>query len=324
MQGRAPLPLRNLLLGVLLGLAICLALWVKGRYAPAGPAPEPAHGDAPRIVALSPAVAITLKDLDLADRIVGRHAFDLALDKTIPVCGDQSGIDYEALIRVRPTHILTEWGTRDIPDKLQALAAANHWALRDYTQLTLDDVTSNALKIGLEFAPQNGIPIRGSNGEGTLYTGPQSKFVDLVQRMHEAWPAKHAPLNAGRILLLESIDPPAALGPGSFHHQILERIGGTPAITDGKPYITLDAEDILRLAPDGIIFLAPRDAAAAPSPAPTTDQLRARLGRIGTLDIPANRNGHLAVIDDPFCLTPSSALLGVTERMEQILKAWQP
>lgn len=326
MPRRDPNLPRLLLAAAFIG-AIAALIWaVRTGTSPAKSNAPSATNDpsTSRIVALSPALAITLRDLGVADRIVGRHGFDLALDKSIPVCGDQSGIDYEALIRVRPTDILMERGAAESPPRLRELAAKNGWQLRDYPLVTIDDVLDSTLKLGLLFAQTDETLIHGSNGARTLHPTPaQAAFANLVQRMKAAWLEKHPPPNAGRILLLESIDPPAALGPGSFHHQILERIGGTPAITTGKPYMTLDTEDILRLAPDGIILFAPRSPGTNPGPAPSADELRTRLGRIGALDIPAIRNTHTALIDDPFCLTPSTALLNVSEEMERILKHWR-
>ncbi len=307
--------------------ALALSLLILAARLVTRPAPAARTEAGPRIVALSPALAVTLRDLGLTTegggRIVGRHSFDIALDPSIPVCGDQSGIDYEALIRVRPTDVLTEWGTREIPDRLKSLAGQHHWTLHDYTQLKLDDVMDTTLKLGALYAQKDTIAIRGTNGEGVLHTDAgQDSFIDLVQRMHAAWSTPHAPIPAGRILLLESLDPAAAVGPGSFHQDILERLGGTPAIPTGKAYMTLDLEDILRLAPDGIVLLAPRPPRTPPGPAPAADALLKRLGRIGTLDIPAIRTKHIALIDDPCCLLPSSALLVYSEQLEAILKGW--
>jgi len=315
---------RFLLAGVAVLGTLAVVAWVV-RAAMGPPKFDAPPGDkalqatgTPRIVALSPAVAVTLRDLGLADRIVGRHGYDLALDPAVPVCGDQLGIDYEALIRVRPTHILTEWGAREIPARLKELAAANNWSLRDYTQLKLDDVIDNTVKLGLEFAGKDAAALGGD----AHAEAPPAALGSLVNRMQAAWRKPHKPLTAGRILLLESIDPPAAVGPGSFHQDILQRIGGTPAITSGKAYMTLDLEDILRLAPDGIVLLAPRPPRTPEGPPASTRDLIKRLGRIGTLDIPAIRNSRVALIDDPCCLLPGSSLLIYSEQLEAVLAAW--
>lgn len=302
----------RLVLGLLIAAAIGAAAWRYGSASRDADSAQPAERGSvtrfgnharsgePRLVALSPAIAIMLKDLGREDLVVGRHAFDMVLPKTVPVCGDQQGIDYESLLSVRPTDVLMQWGARDLPPRLVELSRQNGWAVADYRLLALDDVVAAAADLASHYG--------GSAG--------------LVERMRAAWaPHPGRFTAAGRVLLLESVDPPAALGPGSFHQQILERIGGTPAIARGKPYMTLDAEAVLAMAPDAIIVLAPREAGAEPV-AWTPEQVRARLGRLGELDIPAVKNGRLAVIDDPLGLTPSTALLGVTDKMERMLGAW--
>ena len=70
---------------------------------------------------LSPALAVIVRDLGLEANIVARHGFDIVLDKSIPVAGDQSGLDYEILLTAKPTHVLLEWGQREIPRRLGEL-----------------------------------------------------------------------------------------------------------------------------------------------------------------------------------------------------------
>jgi ABC-type Fe3+-hydroxamate transport system substrate-binding protein len=294
--GRVPSRMnRRSILALLIGL---LAVTACRRTAPTVSSEPPG----PRIVALSPAMAIMLRDLGVADRVVGRHGWDMVLDKSIPVCGDQAGIDYEALLRADPTDILLEWGSRPLPERLEQLTREHDWRVLNRTLLTLDDLTGAAETVQDRFAP--GAP-------------------SLAQRMTEAWSPRTG-LFAGRVLLLLSADPPAALGPGSFHQQILERLGGIPAVTEGKPYITMDAEDVLRLAPEAIILIAPRSAEApVPEGRADPEKVRAMLGRLGELDIPAVRDGRMALIDDPLSLTPSSAMIGFADELARILQAWR-
>jgi ABC-type Fe3+-hydroxamate transport system substrate-binding protein len=290
----------------LITLAAALAV-ASCRPAPPAPAPSPTPAppsdeEVPRIVALSPALAIMLRDLGVSEHIVGRHGWDMVLDKSVPVCGDQGGIDYEALIRTEPTHILLEWGSRPLPDRLDSLAGANNWEVANYTLLTLDDLEGAADDLERRFAPD------------------ASPAPALAERMAAAWSTREG-LYRGRVLLLISADPPAALGPGSFHHQILERIGGQPAFTEGSPYITMDAEDVLRLAPDAIILISPRSP-EAPSRETSAEDVRAILGGLGGLDIPAVGDGRLALIDDPLSLTPSSAMIAFADDLARILAGW--
>ena len=92
---------------------------------------------APRIVALGPSVGIILQDLGLEELVVGRHGWDLALDPDLPVCGDLNGIDYENLIGVRPTHVLLEWGSQEVPRRLEQEAhrPCVYWTWVEYREI---------------------------------------------------------------------------------------------------------------------------------------------------------------------------------------------
>jgi ABC-type Fe3+-hydroxamate transport system substrate-binding protein len=282
----------------------------RGSAMPTSPSKATAAAQPIRLVALSPALAITLRDLGFADLIVGRHQYDFVLDKSIPICGDQTNIDYEALLAAEPTHVELEWGKRDLPQRLRDLAASHGWTLKTYSLLTLDEVEACAKDLHATLRTARGDPRPWESTE-------------LALSMAKAWSKSDADLSrAGRVLLLASVDPPGLLGPTSFHHQILTRLGATPAITEGGPWQNRDAEDILRIAPDSIIVFRPRPFGTPPPPEPSPEELIAALGRVGTLDLPAIRAKRVALIDDPLGLTPSSAMVGVAERMDAILTRW--
>lgn len=263
----------------------------------------------PRVVVLSPALAVIMRDLGGADLVVGRHAYDLALDPSVPICGDQNGIDYEALLRAKPTDILIEWGDRPLPARLVALADDHGWSIDNMTLHKLDDI-ENACR----FIHDSFIAARHAHDTGVDFEPPAWDETNWHARMHAAWSPRDLS-GAGRILLLMSTNPPGALGPGSFHHQILLRIGATPAIADGSPYMSLDAEDVLRLAPDGIILVIPE---SEPSPADAP----INLGPLATLDIPAIRTGRVALIGHPLALTPSTAMVDFADELAGILEQW--
>jgi hypothetical protein len=132
--------------------ALCVACVAACEKQPApGTQPTPAattpQSSQPRVVVLSPALAITLKDLGLEHMIVGRHGYDLVLDKSLPVCGDQAGIDYEALIRAKPTHVVLQWGARPLPDRLTELATTYDWIVVNQELLTLSDVRASTVEL---------------------------------------------------------------------------------------------------------------------------------------------------------------------------------
>lgn len=317
------------LLVALLSLACTTILGVgcDKKSSPAPPATV-ATVAAPRIVVLSPALAVLLRDLGLEPMIVGRHAWDLALDPALPVCGDQSGVDLEALLKVQPTHVVLQWGQRPLPQRLVDLARQHAWTIVNENPLALDDI------------PEVGQRLARAFEAAIAHEHSQERATALIEALNSACRkqgdnASPRPTSVpeptpwkGRILLLAATSPPAALGPSSWHHEILSRLGGVNAITSGGPYQTLDAEDVTRLAPDAVVIIQPRARTDAPTSARNRAadfdpaDFRTRLGPLADLDLPAITSGRIALIDDPLALTPSSSIIEVRKRLEQILAAW--
>lgn len=309
----------------LFGLWLCaMAVFVFACDKP-GPVGAPAPRSAatgPRVAALSPAIAVILRDLGRGDRVVARHGYDAWSPGTLPVAGDQQGFDYETLLRVNPTHVLVQWGGKALPDRLTSLAAQHGWVVRDLPLLTLADV---------EHAAQTLFELTRQDAPGEAGAWAQS---DLAKRLGAAWRERTpSPARAGRVLLLYSANPPTALGPGSFHHQLLERIGGTPAITEGSPFMRLDVEDVLRLAPDAIVLVRPESTTGdGDSPGPSRTGARAWrrlsggeldrvLGPLAGRAVPAMANGRVGVLTDPLAAVPGTNLIGLADDLAALLEA---
>ena len=280
----------------------------------------------PRIAALSPAVAVMLRDLGLEDRIVARHDFDKILSDTIPRAGSSLGWDLEVLIGVEPTHLVFQRTTADLPDRVTQLAGARGWTIVQRPLDTLDDIASFMDDLALLFDERAEVGVGpGSALEPDFDPDPG---VDLPgAALGRAW-RDRGPIadRAGRVLILGSLDPPAAMGPGSFHHQLITRMGMTPAIQDGAMWIEIDYEDIVSIAPDSIIVFAPdpdRDDERFGLPGtPDLDDARDALGPIAELPTPASESGRLGVIDHPLALLPASSLAEVARETEALLESW--
>lgn len=283
-----------------------------GRSAPPSPQKTGSTGTT-RIAALSPAVAIIVRDLGYEREIVARHAFDMVLRPEIPVAGDQADLNYEALLAVAPTHVFTQWGSRQLPDRLTSLASEYGWTLHETTLLTIDDLRREVRGIDAALRPDQ--------------SGPSPACAALLRRLDDSLRHRESATRAGRVLLLAGIDPPGALGPGSWHHEALVSTGASAAINEGSPWITLDHERLIALAPDAIVLLKPRTPGTPPPrggvEAPLLGaEVSAHLGRLASLDLPAIKNARLAMIDDPLALTPGTNLIDLAEQMGSILDAW--
>ena len=303
-------------------LPLCLgACLLGGCDEPASATDAPRAGseyEPVRIVALAPALGVIVRDLGLEDRIVGRHAWDMALSETIPTVGTHDDPDLEAILRVGPTHILVQEMETRVPASLRRMADEHGWTVWGFPLLTLDDIALTADELSMRFDPP---PARDrTNPDPTAYLSRRMPSA----RLADAWSDRGEPARAaGRVLLLAATDPPGAMGPGSFHHQLIERLGAEPALTDGGPWQELDHEDILRLAPDSIVLFRPVSAEAHDGVPPTPDETAAALGGIAALDVPAVRNGQIAWIDHPLGLLPASSLAEVADDVARAFASWR-
>lgn len=266
-----------------------------------------------RVAAVSPALAITLRDLGLADRIVARHAWDMVLDLKVPIVGDQSAVDFEALLAADPTHVMLEWGVRPVPERLAEMATRHDWRVKSWSLLSYQQVRASFGEIAAFLAD-------GAPGDGQEII---ARATELTARLDAACAQRPAATRAGTVLLLHSVMPPAALGPGSFHHEILERLGGRSALTSGGAYMQMHMEDLVRIAPESIVIVEPRDARGDAAKG-TSDwpSMERKLGAIARLQIPAVKERRVALIDDPLCLTPSSAMIGFAAELAGVLERW--
>src|SRR5690606_736579 len=103
------------------------------------------------------------------------------------------------------THVILQWGNRPLPDRLVRLAEEREWVVRNFDVLTLDEIVIAAEELAEMFAAERAGAVKA--------------------RLEQAWAKEEGLADAGRILLLHSVSPPGAMGPGSFHYQVLERIG---------------------------------------------------------------------------------------------------
>jgi len=283
--------------------------------------------ESPRFAVFSPAIGVMLRDLGFEDDIVGRHAYDNALSTSIPVVGSHIDIDDEMLITADPTVLIFEENTIAIPDRIRTLAEDRGWVIWTYTLESLDDIatTMDDLYLKLVGFPQDA---NNDNDPTTFEVDPTKRFdIELPSaRLVRSWsPMGNDASISGRTLILAGTDPAGALGPGSFHAQMIERMGIAPALVDGGMWQELDLEDLIALAPDSILVFAPQEnTQSVGEPAPMTwSEITQTLGPIATLDLPAIRDRRVGVITHPQGLLPSSTLGQVADEIRKTLATWR-
>ena len=308
-------------------VVVFLAACSKSPSNPTGSSSEasPISGHEIRLAALSPAIAVMLRDLGYEDRIVAKHDYDLILSDQIPAAGSELGFDLETLIETKPTHVFFQRTSAERSSRFSQIADEQGWVVFERPLNTLDDIATTMDDLYYLF---NGFPQREPGqhdmSEALDHALPSAALATTWSDLGPV--ADHA----GRVLVLGSVDPIGAMGPGSYHYQIIERLGATPAITEGSMWIELDYEDLIELNPDAIIIIAPRvgtDESAeserfAEPAQPTVEDALALLGPIADLPISAIERNQIGIIDHPLGLLPSGALGEVAQDIARMLREW--
>lgn len=267
---------------------------------PAGAASEATGAHHIRIVSLSPAISRTLVDLDIADLIVGRTPYCASLDRAIPVVGDLHDLDYEMLIRVRPTHVLVQPPASGINPRVVEMAEKRNWSLHMWR---LDRFTD----IG-ELVKDLPNVVFTNSIEGKYHALVRaSELLDGMLKIVESYDPD-AP-SSPRTLLIFGVDPVSAFGTETYLYEVFAALGGRNA-TDVKGYPQFTLEDVARMNPEAVILVRPgveRDD-------------RAVFGPIARMEIDAVKHDRLAVLTHPDALLPSSAVIGVAEELQAILQ----
>jgi len=280
---------------------------------PAPHAPDDASTATPdfRIVVLSPALADLLVELGLAPFIVGRDRFETRLPDDVPRVGDLERIDVEALLRLKPSDLVLQRGERGLEPGLRNLVAERGWNVVNVRIDDVDDIAAAADTLVTELT---------FGGDDALRAASADAAAALVERL-EAGIAPLPPAVAeqlGSALLLFSIDPIWALGPGSHLGDVLEDLGLAHAVGPGTPYRRLAAEDLVGLQAGVVIHVvgAARAGDGSTTPVrvasgPDDPLVRTALGPLARLGMPAVDAGRVMMLVHPRALLPGPSVLEV-------------
>jgi ABC-type hemin transport system substrate-binding protein len=266
--------------------AAALALWLATLAASAA---QPANQE-PRIVSLSPALSRTLVALGLGERIVGRTPWCASLDARIPVVGDLHRIDYERLLRVRPTHVLVQTPAAGLDPELHRLARREGWTLGAWRRLDrLDDI--RALVAGLP---------------GLLFGDAPPEAVKtharaLLAALDAAEASRPCEGDPGPLLLATGADPLLAFGARTYLDDLLRAWGLRNAVA-AEGWVPLALEAAVRRAPAWVVWVTDRgDPAPAALRAAFPDRVR--------------------VLDHPDALLPAATVAEIARALSRVLAA---
>ncbi len=277
---------------IILALCVLLLPACAERAAPAKSTPS----SAPRLAVLSPGFAATLIDLKRDHLIVARHAFDIVLHGSIPVAGNQSGLDYETLVSVRPTHIILEKNSQPLPERLPEFAERYGWQIVRLPALMLIDVRASISALDTIANPD---------------THPSPESINLTARFDALRDVLRTDAPPQELLLLSWVDPIGVMGPGSYHYELAKHMGLKPLPESGAHYITLSVEDLIRMDPPTIVLLIP-DA--------TTDDPASLIPRQARERLTACKLGNVILLNDPAALLASTTLIKLADDLRAALE----
>lgn len=277
---------------------LVLALVSCGRETESGGGgPKPTGG--PRIISLSPAISRTLVDFELHKHIVGRTPHCASIDQSIPVVGDLINVDYEAAIRLRPTHVLVQPPSGGIDQRLIELSKERDWTIGQWRLNGREDIEAMVRDLP-------GVLFEGDASREADATRQAARILNDIAAALSPVAGDAEPLFRGRVLIVHAVDPAVLVsGAGTYLDDILRTLGAANA-ANAQGWAKLTLEDVVRLDPEAIILVRPGRPA---NPAPLAD-----------LAIAAVRDKRIAVASDQDGEMPSSGIINVAREFQSILR----
>ena len=268
---------------IALALASMLVVLVACDRGPVDPArPASKASTSPRVVSLSPALTQALIDLGARDLLVGRTPFAPEEVAAVPVVGDLLDPELERIIAVRPDLLLIQPAASGVDPALRAMAEQRGWSIGTWRINRLRDVEGMVRDL---------VPLLVAAGADPrpLEAARTAWEADARGQLDAPCPAL---AEAGELVVLYGVDPPAAFGSGTYLDDVLRRLGGTNAITrPGYPELSL--EDLAILDPDTLLVLGDRDRG---------ELIERRLADAG-------RQPRVVVLEDGALLVPGTRLV---------------
>lgn len=265
----------------------------------------PMEEQVPRIVTLAPALTQMVVDLGLEQWLVGVSRHDEAAPPGVPVVGDILDLNMEALLSVRPTHVLAMQTREGLPGPLKELAEQGRFALASWPSPQSIEEVGQILLDERELLGEGERVERASLG---AILGVRERAMEVKLRMMSRL-AQLSRLTASRssarprVLLVLGTDPLGAVGPGTVHHQLLTTVNAINALEEaGSGYVVLEREKLLAINPDVILLLLPG------APGLGSLEKDARLAVFRGLEITAVQKRQIRLVAEPGILLPSSNL----------------
>jgi len=210
-------------------------------------APEPPDARAERIVSLLPAWTAVVVELGAGDRLVACTEFGEP-GRDIPRVDWRAPRAAERIARLEPDLVLKQQ-RRAEHDPLREALEALGVRVQALPSETMADVRASFLAIGKEV------------GRGEEARALALRFDAGLEAVRASVAGRERP----RVLFVYTRTPGVvanvgAAGPGSFIDEMIRIAGGRNALeAAGEPYVSIDLERLVRLAPDVVIDNLPTE-----------------------------------------------------------------
>ena len=290
-------------------LVSILSLSCKQSGTEADPVPqEPTSGQAPRIIAMAPALTELLYALGLGKQVVGVCNFSQYPPEVrgLPKVGALLDPNLEAILRLQPDYVIIYTQQTTLSEQLQ------HLGLKPLAMPgnKLADVYRSIEILGQSFGVQEQAQ--------TLLTDMRERFKQLQRFSPDISPRLRVMLVVWRDRGLGTLKNICVAGNDGFYSEMIQAIGAELLPVNMKlAYPSLGPESILQLNPDLIIEIAPELAAKGQK------ALQAAHDDWQVLpELKAVQNGQVYILTDDFMALPGPRCILAGEKLaETIAKA---
>jgi iron complex transport system substrate-binding protein len=278
-------------------LASCLALYFARKDSAI---PNPIPTGLPRIASITPAGTDLVVGIGAGANLVAVSNYDDDREGTsnLPRIGDYNSLDWEKIASVHPTLLLLQYAQDRTPPEITQRCAALGIRCLNLKLDTLDDICNGMLQIG----------------QAINQLSDAQKAVDAFRARLRAVEDRVSGTGLLKAVIVTDDDPISLAGPGEFLDELLTIAGGQNAAKPmGKPYPSLDREEMLALAPDVVIRLEP-DGDRKPQTLEQGDRIWNSLA-----NLPAVKNHRVYVITAWYAEMPGCRVAHLAEKFADIL-----
>ena len=262
-----------------------------------------------RVVSLAPALTQMIVDLKAEKLLVAVGENDMAAPQGLPSVGPYPNYDKEAIVSVRPTHVLMMQPQAGVPSHLKQLAKSLGFRLVSYKYPSrLTEV--GKILCDYDDALSSGFPSQSQSMAYVLNRHDRGSFLRevLLYGGLAKLNKRIANKTRQRVLMVINTNPViTAIGPDTVHSDLLRFMlnSDNAASASKRTAVEMDREMLLTAKPDVILLLSPN----APALHPVGED--PRLTVLEGMDIPAVTNERIVLIDNPLVLLPSTSLVHI-------------